>query len=192
MRATSCRRVFSPLAPVFTMMRPNSSGDTKRPLALICISKACGRLTGCWPTAPAATCTFCSRMAATTSLAVRLRAAILLGSSHTRMAYSPEPNTSTLPAPGMRASTSLTCNVAKLRKYTSSYRPLGEKRCTTMVRSGDCLTVVTPRRRTCSGSLGNACDTRFCTCTWALSTSVPRRNVTVTVSTPSPVAWEKT
>jgi len=31
--------------------------------------------------APAATCTFCSRRAATTSLAERLRAAILLGSS---------------------------------------------------------------------------------------------------------------
>ncbi|EEF58872.1 hypothetical protein Cflav_PD1705 [Pedosphaera parvula Ellin514] len=63
-------------------------------------------------------------------------------------------------------------------------------RCTTIVKSGDCLIVVTPRRRTSSGNFGKACETRFCTCTCALSTSVPNANVTVRVMTPSPVAWE--
>ena len=38
-----------------------------------------------------------------------------------------------------------------------------------------------PDWRTSSGSLGSACETRFCTCTWALSTSVPSLNVTVSV-----------
>ena len=51
--------------------------------------------------------------------------------------------------------------------------------------------VVTPSVRTSSGSFGKACATRFCTCTWALSTSVPSLNVTVVVNTPSPVACEK-
>jgi hypothetical protein len=41
---------------------------------------------GSAPTTPAATCTFCSRTAATTSPAVMLRAAIFCGSSHRRMA----------------------------------------------------------------------------------------------------------
>src|SRR5436190_10845786 len=38
-----------------------------------------------------------------------------------------------------------------------------------------------PIRRTSSGSLGNACWTRFWTSTWALSTSVPSLNVMVSV-----------
>ena len=41
---------------------------------------------------------------------------------------------------------------------------------------------------TSSGSLGNAWETRFWTCTCALSTSVPSLNVTVSVMTPSEVA----
>ncbi len=56
-----------------------------------------------------------------------------------------------------------------------------------MVRSGELLTVVTPSWRTSSGRRGSAWLTRFCTCTWARSTSVPTRNVTVSVSTPSGV-----
>ena len=48
--------------------------------------KSTGLLSGCWPMTPPATWTFCSRMAATTSLAVRLRAAILSGLSQMRMA----------------------------------------------------------------------------------------------------------
>ena len=58
-----------------------------------------------------------------------------------------------------------------------------------MVRSGELLTVVTPRLRTSSGRRGSACETRFCTNCWALSGSVPRAKVTVSVITPSVVAW---
>ncbi len=58
-----------------------------------------------------------------------------------------------------------------------------------MVRSGELLTVVTPRRRTSSGSRGSACATRFCTSCCALSGSVPSLNVTVSVMMPSVVAW---
>jgi hypothetical protein len=66
---------------------------------------------------------------------------------------------------------------------------LGEIRCTTIVMSGELLTVVTPSRRTSSGSRGSACDTLFCTSCCALSGSVPSLNVTVSVSMPSVVAW---
>ena len=48
-----------------------------------------------------------------------------------------------------------------------------------MVRSGELFCVVTPRSRTSSGSRGSACETRFCTCTCALSRSVPSSKVTV-------------
>src|SRR4029453_18036059 len=59
-----------------------------------------------------------------------------------------------------------------------------------MVMLGELLVVVTPSWRTSSGSRGSAWLTRFCTCTWAWSTSVPTRKVTVTVSTPSEVACD--
>ena len=59
-----------------------------------------------------------------------------------------------------------------------------------MVRSGDCFVVVMPRRRTSSGNLGSACETRFCTCTCASSIRVPSLKVTVSVITPSLVACE--
>ncbi len=59
-----------------------------------------------------------------------------------------------------------------------------------MVRSGELLTTVTPSRRTSSGKRGSAWLTRFCTCTWARSTSVPSAKVTVSCMTPSAVAWE--
>ena len=58
-----------------------------------------------------------------------------------------------------------------------------------MVRSGELLTVVTPRVRTSSGSRGSASATRFWTSCWALSGSVPSRKVTVSVIRPSVVAW---
>src|SRR6476661_7923801 len=58
-----------------------------------------------------------------------------------------------------------------------------------MVMSGELLTVDRPRRRTSSGSRGSACATRFCTSGCALSASVPSLNVTLSVSTPSVVAW---
>jgi hypothetical protein len=59
-----------------------------------------------------------------------------------------------------------------------------------MVMFGELFTVVTPSWRTSSGSRGSAWLTRFWTWTWARSTSVPTRKVTVRVSTPSGVACE--
>ncbi|MNL88596.1 hypothetical protein D3C87_2183950 [compost metagenome] len=58
-----------------------------------------------------------------------------------------------------------------------------------MMKSGELLTVVMPSARTSAGRRGSACDTRFCTSCCALSGSVPNLNVTVSVSTPSDVAW---
>ncbi len=59
-----------------------------------------------------------------------------------------------------------------------------------MVRSGEALSTVTPRRCTSVGKVGMVRVTRFCTCTWALSRSVPRPKVMVRVSLPSAVAWD--
>ncbi len=47
----------------------------------------------------------------------------------------------------------------------------------------------TPSRWTSSGSRGKASCTRFCVNICATFRSVPIRNVTVTVSLPSPVDW---
>jgi len=66
-------------------MSPNSCSLFSRPWALIRVRK---RLSGSGsaPSWPAETCTFCSRIARTTSLAVRPREATLPGSSQARMA----------------------------------------------------------------------------------------------------------
>ncbi len=58
------------------------------------------------------------------------------------------------------------------------------------MRSGDAFSVVTPMRCTSCGSRGSAWATRFCTCTCALSRSVPSANVIVSVSRPSEVDCE--
>ena len=110
-RATSLSRVVPPSALVFKTMSPNSSTLCRRPTVLT-VSWKSASLAGPWPMTPAATCTFCSRIAATTSPAVRLRSATFCGSSQTRIAYSPEPNSCTSPMPLMRASWSLTFSTA--------------------------------------------------------------------------------
>jgi hypothetical protein len=69
-----------------TMMSSNSRGSESRPTARTLTWKVWPGGAGCCPTWPAATCTFCSRSAATTSEAVRPRAATRTGSSHSRMA----------------------------------------------------------------------------------------------------------
>ena len=61
--------------------------------------------------------------------------------------------------------------------------------CTTRVRLGDCFSVVTPIWRTMSGRRGSARLTRFCTAVSACSGLVPILKVTVSVMTPSAVAW---
>src|SRR3546814_10151364 len=90
----------------------------------------------------------------------------------------------------MRDSASLTCRRAYLRRYRVSYLPLGEVRCTTIRKVGDCFCVVTPWRRTSSGNRASAWLTRFCTRTVASSASVPGRKVTVICSTPSEPATD--
>ena len=55
-----------------------------------------------------------------TSDVVRRRDARRLGSSQTRMLYSPAPNTCALPTPAMRASSSLTRRLAKFERYSWS------------------------------------------------------------------------
>ena len=42
-----------------------------------------------------------------------------------------------------------------------------------------------PVRRHCSGNKAEACDSLFCTCTCAISTSVPVSNVSVMLAPPS-------
>ncbi|CRQ74595.1 hypothetical protein PAERUG_P45_London_17_VIM_2_12_12_04137 [Pseudomonas aeruginosa] len=83
-RAMSRRRVISPLAPARMMMFSNSSSVTRRPWVLIDNWKLVSLGAGGAPRVPAATWRFCSRMALTTSVAVRLREATLFGSSQTR------------------------------------------------------------------------------------------------------------
>src|SRR5437588_11748838 len=50
---------------------------------------------------------------------------------------------------------------------------------------GDCFLTVTPVCLTTSGSDGSACETRFCTSTWAVSTSTPSLKVTTRLYEPS-------
>ena len=85
MRATSRRWVMAPSDPVRTMMSPNSSTLVRRPWVLT-VSWNSEPFDGDAPITPAATCTFCSRTAATMSDAVMPRAATFCGSSQTRMA----------------------------------------------------------------------------------------------------------
>ena len=84
MRAMSRSRVIWPSLPARTMMLANSSSSTRRPWVLMASWKLVLPGAGGAPRAPAATWRFCSRMAVTTSLAVRPREATLSGSSQTR------------------------------------------------------------------------------------------------------------
>ncbi len=59
-----------------------------------------------------------------------------------------------------------------------------------MMKSGEDFSVTTPMRCTSAGRRGAARATRFCTCTCAMSTSVPGSKVTVSVSGPFAVACE--
>ncbi|MDQ1092902.1 hypothetical protein QE400_002315 [Xanthomonas sacchari] len=66
-------------------MSPNSCSVRRRPWALIRVRNLLSGI-GSAPSWPAETCTFCSRIAATTSLAVSPRAATRSGSSQARIA----------------------------------------------------------------------------------------------------------
>ena len=86
MRATSESLVTAPPGAALTTMSPNSCSVVSRPLALIGSSKSAPVGEGEAPITPAATSAFCSRIALTMSLAERLRAATLSGSSQMRIA----------------------------------------------------------------------------------------------------------
>ncbi len=69
-----------------TMMSANSSSVDRRPRVFTASWNSVPLGAGEAPTVPAATCAFCSRMAAMTSAVVMLRAASLPGSSQMRIA----------------------------------------------------------------------------------------------------------
>ena len=69
-----------------TMMSANCSSVVSRPCVFTASWNSVPVGAGGAPTVPAATCAFCSRMAAITSAVVSPRAASLVGSSQTRMA----------------------------------------------------------------------------------------------------------
>ena len=68
------------------MMSANSSSVASRPWVLTASWNSVPLGAGGAPTVPAATCAFCSRIAAITSPLVMLRAASLAGSSQMRIA----------------------------------------------------------------------------------------------------------
>ena len=105
-----------PCSPALTTMFSNSSSLTSRPCVSIRSWNSAELAAGGAPSWPAATWTFCSRIARTTSLAVRFSADTFSGSSQTRIAYSPAPNTRASPTPSIRASSSRTCSVRVVRE----------------------------------------------------------------------------
>ena len=86
-RPRSRMRIRPPVeGSVRTMMSANSSSFARRPCVLTASWNSVPAGAGDAPTVPAATCAFCSRIAAMTSPVVRLRAASLAGSSQMRIA----------------------------------------------------------------------------------------------------------
>ena len=67
----------------------------------------------------------------------------------------------------------------------------GEYRFTTSRMSGELFATVTPIWRTASGSRGVAVETRFCTCTCAMSRLTPMSKVTAIEKRPSAVEFEE-
>ena len=115
-RATSPSRVICPSGVARMTTAANSSSLFSRPCELTDSWNVVSDGLGGAPSTPAATCTFCSRIARTTSVAVSWRADSLSGSSQIRMLYSPAPKICTLPTPGIFASSSFTCRWAKFER----------------------------------------------------------------------------
>jgi hypothetical protein len=173
MRATSRRRVSRPSAPVRTTISPNSSSVARRPWALIETRKV-------GPAASAARRAG-RRRPARSARGSRARCrrpsgrARRPGRDRSRRAWRSRPRRTSSPgrrragAPARR----LILQRAVVAQVDTVVAPSGEVRCTTMVRSGDSSRHVTPMRRTSSGRRGSAWLTRFCTCTCAMSGSVP-------------------
>ncbi len=66
----------------------------------------------------------------------------------------------------------------------------GENRLTTINMSGELFAVMTPICCTSCGRRGAAMATRFCTCTCAISRSVPTSKVTAMEKRPSAVEFD--
>ena len=94
--------------PAFTTMSSNWFTSVSRPAARTLSWYIWSTEDGSAPTAPAATCTFCSRSALVTSPAVSPRPASLFGSSHSRIANRRSPKMMTSATPGTRFSASRT------------------------------------------------------------------------------------
>ena len=84
-RPMSRMRMTRPSGVARRMTSANCEGCFSRPKVVKGICVSCPRGVGCWPICPVATSAFCSRSAATTSPAVRFRAASLPGLTQIRM-----------------------------------------------------------------------------------------------------------
>ncbi len=94
------------------------------------------------------------------------------------IAYSP-PNSWVLPTPGTRAIWSSTLAAIRSLSAFLSYAGLLERNATIIRKPELALATTTPCCTTSEGSRGVASATLFCTCTWAMSGSVPGRKVSV-------------
>ncbi len=99
------------------------------------------------------------------------------------MAYS-EPNCWVLPTPGIRETWSSTREPTM--SFSASRLMVGVSDCsaTTIRKPALALATTTPCWVTSEGSRGVASETLFCTCTWAISGSVPVSKVRVICARP--------
>jgi len=165
------------------MMLPNCSAVLKRPSAVTVAVNGVPSGEGSEPILPAANCTFCARTAVSASLADRPKARSLSGLSQMPMAYSP-PNSWVLPTPGRRATWSSTRAAIRSASAFLSYAGLVERSAVTIRKPELALATTTPCCTTSDGSRGVASATLFCTCTWAISGSVPGLKVSVIEAPP--------
>ena len=99
------------------------------------------------------------------------------------MAYS-EPNCRVLPTPGTREIWSSTCEPTMSLRRSRSMAGLVDCSATTIRKPELALATTTPCWVTSEGSRGVASATLFCTCTWAMSGSVPLSKVSVMLARP--------
>ncbi len=94
------------------------------------------------------------------------------------MAYS-EPKWRVLPTPGTREICSSTREAMMSLRWLRSIDGLSERTPTTIRKPALALATTTPWSTTSAGRRGCASETLFCTCTWAMSGSVPVSKVRV-------------
>ncbi|MNM66337.1 hypothetical protein D3C81_778170 [compost metagenome] len=99
------------------------------------------------------------------------------------MAYS-EPNCWVLPTPGTREICSSTRAPTMSFNASRSTLPSSERTPMAIRKPALALATTTPCWVTSEGSRGVANETLFCTCTWAISASVPLSKVRVMVTRP--------